>query len=61
MKMKKSKLKENKYEGVSLADIFSKSKYGTYGNLKMKPLIITNCFEDKKEKIEERKDNKHTN
>jgi len=58
--MKKSEQKDKKYEGVSLADIFSKSKYGTYGNLKMKPLIITNYFHRNEGKNVTRKNNKQT-
>ena len=58
--MKKSEQKDKKYEGVSLADIFSKSKYGTYGNLKMKPLIITNSFHSNEGKNVTRKNNKQT-
>ena len=37
--MKTKKQKKNKFDGVTLADIFSKSKYGTYGNAKA--IIIT--------------------
>ena len=58
--MKKTELKNKKYDGVSLAEIFSRSKYGTYGNLKMKPLIITNSFYANEEKNVTRKNNKQT-
>lgn len=58
--MKKTELKNKMYDGFSLADIFSKSKYGTYGNLKMKPLIITNSFYGNEEKKVTRKNNKQT-
>ena len=53
--MKKTELKNKIYDGVSLGDIFSKSKYGTYGNLKMKPLIITNSIYGNEEKKVTRK------
>jgi len=58
--MKKSEQKDKILKGVSLADIFSKSKYGTYGNLKMKPLIITNSFHRNEGKNVKRKNNKQT-
>jgi len=39
-------------KGLSLAEFFARSPYGTYGNAKMKPLVITAAVPPKPAKDE---------
>jgi len=34
-------------KGLSLAEVFARSPYGTYGNAKMKPMVITGAAHPK--------------
>jgi hypothetical protein len=42
-------------KGLSLAEVFAKSPYGTYGNAKMKPLVITGAAQPKPSQSEQEK------
>lgn len=41
--------------GLSLAEVFAKSPYGTCGNAKMKPLVITGAVPPKPTQSEQEK------